>query len=71
MADTAVSGDRPRIFLTGATGYVGGRLLGALERSGYRVRCLARQLSATMSPHSGSSPATTPASRTPKPAASR
>jgi len=31
------------ILLTGATGYVGGRLLKALERSGRRVRCLARR----------------------------
>ncbi len=31
------------ILLTGATGYVGGRLLGALEASGRRVRCLARR----------------------------
>ena len=31
------------ILLTGATGYVGGRLLRALEREGYRVRCLARR----------------------------
>jgi uncharacterized protein YbjT (DUF2867 family) len=30
------------ILLTGATGYVGGRLLHALEGAGYRVRCLAR-----------------------------
>jgi uncharacterized protein YbjT (DUF2867 family) len=30
-----------RILLTGATGYVGGRLLGPLVRRGYRVRCLA------------------------------
>jgi uncharacterized protein YbjT (DUF2867 family) len=30
------------ILLTGATGYVGGRLLGALERTGHRVRCLVR-----------------------------
>jgi uncharacterized protein YbjT (DUF2867 family) len=29
--------------LTGATGYVGGRLLKALEARGYRVRCLARR----------------------------
>jgi uncharacterized protein YbjT (DUF2867 family) len=28
--------------LTGATGYIGGRLLGALQDSGRRVRCLAR-----------------------------
>jgi uncharacterized protein YbjT (DUF2867 family) len=32
-----------RILLTGATGYVGGRLLPLLERQGYRVRCLARR----------------------------
>ena len=31
------------ILLTGATGYVGGRLLRALEASGRRVRCLARR----------------------------
>jgi uncharacterized protein YbjT (DUF2867 family) len=30
------------ILLTGATGYVGGRLLGALEAAGHRVRCLSR-----------------------------
>ncbi len=30
------------ILLTGATGYVGGRLLSALEQSGHAVRCLAR-----------------------------
>ncbi len=29
--------------MTGATGYVGGRLLGVLEASGHEVRCLARQ----------------------------
>jgi len=31
------------VLLTGATGYVGGRLLPLLEASGYRVRCLARK----------------------------
>jgi uncharacterized protein YbjT (DUF2867 family) len=31
------------ILLTGASGYVGGRLLKALEGAGYRVRCLARR----------------------------
>ncbi len=31
------------VLLTGATGYVGGRLLGPLERSGLRVRCMARR----------------------------
>jgi uncharacterized protein YbjT (DUF2867 family) len=34
---------RPLILLTGATGYVGGRLLRALEQAGYPVRCLARR----------------------------
>ncbi len=34
---------RPRILLTGASGYVGGRLLSSLEQGGYRVRCLARR----------------------------
>jgi len=38
---TAVSSKR--ILLTGATGYVGGRLLKALEQAGHRVRCLARR----------------------------
>ncbi len=31
------------ILLTGATGYIGGRLLGRLEEQGARVRCVARQ----------------------------
>lgn len=31
------------ILLTGATGYVGGRLLSLLEQQGHRVRCLARR----------------------------
>ncbi|UCH87396.1 MAG: DUF2867 domain-containing protein [Dehalococcoidia bacterium] len=31
------------ILLTGATGYVGGRLLRALEARGHRLRCLARR----------------------------
>ncbi|HEV2130113.1 MAG TPA: NAD(P)H-binding protein, partial [Longimicrobiaceae bacterium] len=34
---------RPLLLLTGATGYVGGRLLRVLQERGYRVRCLARQ----------------------------
>ena len=41
------------ILLTGATGYVGGRLLKVLETRGYRVRCLARRpefLRASVSP---------------------
>ena len=32
----------PLVLLTGATGYVGGRLLPRLEAAGVRVRCLAR-----------------------------
>jgi nucleoside-diphosphate-sugar epimerase len=32
-----------RVLLTGASGYVGGRLLPRLERRGLRVRCLARR----------------------------
>lgn len=35
--------DRPVILLTGATGYVGGRLLRALRHRGHRVRCMARR----------------------------
>ncbi|MFZ2643747.1 MAG: SDR family oxidoreductase [Verrucomicrobiia bacterium] len=36
--------DKPgQILLTGATGYVGGRLLTLLVADGWRVRCLARQ----------------------------
>lgn len=34
--------DSPNILLTGATGYVGGRLLRALEQSSLHVRCLVR-----------------------------
>ena len=37
------AGGSKRILLTGATGYVGGRLLAALEQAGHRVRCLARR----------------------------
>ncbi|MEX2049232.1 MAG: SDR family oxidoreductase [Gemmatimonadota bacterium] len=32
----------PPTLLTGATGYIGGRLLRALERDGRRIRCMAR-----------------------------
>jgi len=35
--------DSSLILLTGATGYVGGRLLQSLENQGYRLRCLARR----------------------------
>jgi uncharacterized protein YbjT (DUF2867 family) len=34
---------RPLVLLTGATGYIGGRLLDILEGSGHRLRCLARR----------------------------
>ncbi len=40
MHSTASS---PLILLTGATGYVGGRLLPRLVEQGYRVRCLTRR----------------------------
>jgi uncharacterized protein YbjT (DUF2867 family) len=33
----------PLVLLTGATGYVGGRLLSRLEQRGVRVRCLSRR----------------------------
>lgn len=33
---------RPLILLTGASGYVGGRLLFALEQAGFHIRCIAR-----------------------------
>lgn len=36
-------GEFGMILLTGATGYVGGRLLGRLETEGHRVRCLTRR----------------------------
>lgn len=35
--------DSPVVLLTGATGYIGGRLLPLLEAQGCRVRCLARR----------------------------
>jgi len=36
-------GDRPLLLLTGASGYIGGRLLKALETAGWHVRCVARR----------------------------
>lgn len=36
------SGERPLILVTGATGYLGGRLVPRLLAAGHRVRCLAR-----------------------------
>ena len=43
MTTTHETNDGPRILLTGATGYIGGRLLSVLHRRGYKVRCLARR----------------------------
>lgn len=37
------TGDRPRILLTGATGYIGGRLLEALQARNVSVRCMTRR----------------------------
>ena len=34
--------DKKLILVTGATGYVGGRLVPKLREAGYRVRCLVR-----------------------------
>jgi uncharacterized protein YbjT (DUF2867 family) len=41
-----VTGLKQKILLTGATGYVGGRLLRVLEGKGLSVRCLARNAAA-------------------------
>ena len=38
-----MTNEPPLILLTGATGYVGGRLLSALEAKGCRLRLLARR----------------------------
>src|ERR1035441_3146775 len=36
--------DKPLVLLTGATGYVGGRLLTALvEKNAFRIRCMVRK----------------------------
>ena len=40
---TSADGSGPLILVTGATGYVGGRLLTRLTAAGHRVRCLARR----------------------------
>ncbi len=37
---------KPQVFITGATGYVGGRLRQRLEEQGYPIRCLVRSKSA-------------------------
>src|SRR5450432_2885926 len=38
-----VANHRPLVLLTGASGYIGGRLLKELEKAGWTVRCLARR----------------------------
>ena len=41
-SQSVTPGRRPRVLVTGATGYVGGRLVPRLLEAGYRVRVLAR-----------------------------
>jgi len=41
-ANTTATPRASLILLTGASGYIGGRLLPSLEQQGYRLRCLAR-----------------------------
>ena len=42
-ANPAALPKRSLILLTGASGYIGGRLLPSLENQGYRLRCVARR----------------------------
>jgi len=42
-ANQAAIPEKSLILLTGASGYIGGRLLPSLEKQGYRVRCVARR----------------------------
>ncbi|MEQ1679709.1 MAG: SDR family oxidoreductase [Nitrospira sp.] len=42
-ANPAATPGTSLILLTGASGYIGGRLLPSLENQGYRLRCLARR----------------------------
>ena len=43
MSLSACARAQPRILLTGATGYIGGRLLQRLEADGHDIRCLSRR----------------------------
>ena len=43
MTDLKPPSSQNIILLTGATGYIGGRLLSQLEEHGYSIRCLARR----------------------------
>jgi len=48
-ADERRSQEKPRVLVTGATGYIGGRLVPVLESAGVALRCLARQPAALAS----------------------
>jgi uncharacterized protein YbjT (DUF2867 family) len=48
-ANDAGSRRTPHVLLTGATGYIGGRLVPVLEAAGVRLRCLARHPAALAS----------------------
>ena len=53
MSQQLESQRTPAVLVTGATGYIGGRLVPVLEAAGARLRCLARQpaaLAARVSP---------------------
>ena len=43
MSEDPEMADHRLVLLTGATGYVGGRLLPLLQRRGIRVRCMTRR----------------------------
>ena len=47
--DALGSPAQPHVLVTGATGYIGGRLVPVLESAGVRLRCLARQPAALAS----------------------